>query len=98
MRAVIESLPGSKIREVANAGIGRDDVLAVCAATTDDLTGTAVELVHHRAVVAPDAVAVDTVTRYVAPDGEASTVASCDFYVITDGLITEIRSYAVDLG
>lgn len=28
MRAVIDQLPGSKIREVANAGLGRSDVLA----------------------------------------------------------------------
>jgi hypothetical protein len=28
MRPVIESLPGSKIREVANAALGRSDVLA----------------------------------------------------------------------
>ena len=28
MRATIARLPASKIREVANAGLGRDDVLA----------------------------------------------------------------------
>ncbi len=28
MRSVIRNLPGSKIREVANAGMGREDVLA----------------------------------------------------------------------
>jgi len=38
MRAVIESLPGSKIREVANAGIGRDDVLAFWFGESDETT------------------------------------------------------------
>jgi hypothetical protein len=30
MRAAIRALPGSKIREVANAGLGRSDVLPFC--------------------------------------------------------------------
>ncbi|MEO6744610.1 MAG: pyridoxal phosphate-dependent aminotransferase [Caldimonas sp.] len=38
MRAVIESLPGSKIREVANAGIGRDDVLPFWFGESDETT------------------------------------------------------------
>ncbi|MEO6408537.1 MAG: pyridoxal phosphate-dependent aminotransferase [Burkholderiaceae bacterium] len=38
MRQVIEELPGSKIREVANAGIGRDDVLAFWFGESDEVT------------------------------------------------------------
>jgi aspartate/methionine/tyrosine aminotransferase len=38
MRAAIESLPGSKIREVANAGIGRQDVLAFWFGESDEAT------------------------------------------------------------
>jgi aspartate/methionine/tyrosine aminotransferase len=38
MREVIASLPGSKIREVANAGIGRDDVLAFWFGESDETT------------------------------------------------------------
>jgi len=38
MRSVIEALPGSKIREVANAGIGRDDVLAFWFGESDEPT------------------------------------------------------------
>ncbi|MBL8315235.1 MAG: pyridoxal phosphate-dependent aminotransferase [Rubrivivax sp.] len=38
MRAAIESLPGSKIREVANAGIGRQDVLAFWFGESDEVT------------------------------------------------------------
>jgi hypothetical protein len=36
---------------------------------------------------------VDTVARY--EDG--SVVSSCDVYGFTDGLVTSIRSYAVEL-
>jgi aspartate/methionine/tyrosine aminotransferase len=38
MRAAIESLPGSKIREVANAGLGRADVLAFWFGESDEPT------------------------------------------------------------
>ena len=38
MRSVISELPGSKIREVANAGIGRDDVLAFWFGESDEPT------------------------------------------------------------
>ena len=38
MRSVIEQLPGSKIREVANAGLGRDDILAFWFGESDEPT------------------------------------------------------------
>jgi len=38
MRTVIEQLPGSKIREVANAGLGRSDVLAFWFGESDEPT------------------------------------------------------------
>ena len=42
MRPVIADLPASKIREVANAGIGRDDVLAFWFGESDEVTPTAI--------------------------------------------------------
>ena len=38
MRSVIDELPGSRIREVANSGIGRDDVLAFWFGESDEPT------------------------------------------------------------
>jgi aspartate/methionine/tyrosine aminotransferase len=38
MRPVIDSLPASKIREVANAGMGREDVLAFWFGESDEVT------------------------------------------------------------
>ena len=38
MRAAIKALPGSKIREVANAGLGRSDVLAFWFGESDEVT------------------------------------------------------------
>ena len=48
MRSVIDELPGSKIREVANAGIGRDDVLAFWFGESDEPTP---EFIRQAAVV-----------------------------------------------
>ena len=42
MRDAIASLPGSKIREVANAGLGRSDVLAFWFGESDEVTPQAV--------------------------------------------------------
>jgi aspartate/methionine/tyrosine aminotransferase len=42
MRPEIETLPGSKIREVANAGLGRSDVLAFWFGESDEVTPEAV--------------------------------------------------------
>jgi aspartate/methionine/tyrosine aminotransferase len=42
MRDVIQQLPGSKIREVANAGLGRDDVLAFWFGESDEPTPQAI--------------------------------------------------------
>ena len=42
MPRVIEDLPGSKIREVANAGLGRDDGLAFWFGESDEVTPDAV--------------------------------------------------------
>jgi aspartate/methionine/tyrosine aminotransferase len=42
MRDVIRDLPGSRIREVANAGIGRSDVLAFWFGESDEVTPEAV--------------------------------------------------------
>ena len=42
MRSAIEELPGSRIREVANAGMGRDDVLAFWFGESDEVTPLAV--------------------------------------------------------
>ena len=39
LREALRSLPASKIREVANAGLGRDDVLAFWFGESDEVTG-----------------------------------------------------------
>ncbi len=52
MRPVIADLPGSKIREVANAGMGRDDVLAFWFGESDEVTPEFVREAAVRSIVA----------------------------------------------
>ena len=49
MRLAIEQLPASRIREVANAGLGRSDVLPFWFGESDEVTPVAVrEVRRHR--------------------------------------------------
>src|SRR4051812_28452822 len=52
MRAAIEALPGSKIREVANAGLGRSDVLAFWFGESDEVTPEPIRAAAARSLAA----------------------------------------------
>ena len=52
MRPVIADLPGSKIREVANAGLGRSDVLAFWFGESDEITPDVVREAAQRSIAA----------------------------------------------
>jgi aspartate/methionine/tyrosine aminotransferase len=54
MRQVIAGLPGSKIREVANAALGRDDVLAFWFGESDEVTPDFVRAAAIRSINAGD--------------------------------------------
>jgi len=79
----------------ANA-IGKKAVVDVCEGTRRELTDVTIRFTRFRAVVAGDAVVVDTIVEYTGP-GEASSVASCDLFDFHDGLVTTIRSFTVEL-
>ena len=81
----------------SDAYAGRQAVIAACDQSAAYLAGVASDIVRSRTVVGDDAVVVDTLTRYVDPDGGVSTVASCDIYDFADGLLTAIVSYNIEL-
>lgn len=78
---------------------GRQSVVAACEATLAELATTTTDFSRFVVVADPDgqAVAVDVVARYVDADGRTSVVSSCDIYEFSDGLVTTITSYAVEL-
>jgi ketosteroid isomerase-like protein len=76
---------------------GRQAVVDACEATLAELATTTVEFVRFVVVADDVAAAVDAVGRYTDADGEVGVVSSCDVYEFTDGVLTTITSYAVDL-
>ena len=78
---------------------GRQAVVDACEATLAELATTTTDFSRFVVVADPDgsAVAVDVIARYVDADGTTSVVSSCDIYEFSDGQVTAITSYAVEL-
>lgn len=75
---------------------GADAVRQTCRDTLESLEGTSVEFDRSVTAAGSDVVAVDTVTRYVRPDG-VTAVASCAVYEFHGEKISSITSYAVEV-
>lgn len=75
---------------------GADAVRRTCQDTLESLKGTSVEFDRRVTAAGDDVVAVDTVVRYVRPDG-VTAVASCAIYEFAGEQITTITSYAVEV-
>lgn len=76
---------------------GSDAVVRVCTDAADDLSRTTVTYIRNEAVVGEHAVAVDTLAEYRDHDGAVSMVASCDLLSFTEGKISMIRSYNIEV-
>jgi hypothetical protein len=77
--------------------IGRDAVIDVCESTSRALAATRTEFLRFLIIDGGEAVAVDSIARYVEDSGATTTVASCDIYEFHHGLVTTITSYTVAL-
>jgi hypothetical protein len=110
-RSVAEAFSGHRFREtyphlspdvtwVARGDsrtVGRDAVIAACDDSAEELSQLSTEFLVFRSVAEDDTVAVETVGRYVEPDGATSYVASCDLYDFVDGELARIVSYASEI-
>lgn len=76
--------------------VGRDEVMATCARSAAYLAGVTSTFRKVRVVVGENCVVVDCEVDYTEESG-SSRVASCDLYDFTDGRLTEITSYTVEL-
>jgi limonene-1,2-epoxide hydrolase len=75
---------------------GADAVRRTCRDTLESLEGARMEFDRCVTAAGADVVAVDTVARYVRPDG-MTAVASCAIYEFEGEEITAITSYAVEI-
>jgi limonene-1,2-epoxide hydrolase len=77
---------------------GKEKVIAVCRESAAYLTGVATDFVKFRTVVTDDCVVIDSVAEYTNKEEKPSYVASCDIYDFTNGKVSEITSYTVEVG
>ncbi len=75
---------------------GADAVRQTCRDTLESLEGTSSEFDRCVTAAGADVVAVDTVVRYIRPDG-VTAVASCAIYEFDGEKIRAITSYAVEV-
>lgn len=76
--------------------VGRDEVTATCARSAAYLAGVTSTFRRVRVVGEDSCVVVDCQVDY-AEEGGTSRVSSCDLYEFTDGRLTSITSYTVQL-
>jgi ketosteroid isomerase-like protein len=76
--------------------VGKPAVVDLCKRSAADLEQVTTSFLRFRVVVAEDCVIAESLAQYVATDG-TSIVASCDLYDFSDGLVTEITSYNIEL-
>ena len=77
--------------------VGKEAAIEACEGTLQELAHTETTFTKFRTVVGADAVVVDVVGQYSAPDQARSVVASCDIFDFSDGLIRTITSYTTEL-
>ncbi|HEY5848775.1 MAG TPA: nuclear transport factor 2 family protein [Microlunatus sp.] len=76
---------------------GRQQVVDACEQTLAGLESTTNEFTRFLTIAHDQAVAVDSIGRYVAADGTTSVVSSCDVYEFDAGRVVAITSYTVEI-
>jgi hypothetical protein len=77
--------------------VGSDAVISACEETAAELADVTTRFLQFRSIVAEDCVVVDSVADYTDSAGDTTTVASCDIYDFTNGKVSGIRSYNIEL-
>lgn len=77
--------------------VGREDVARTREQSAKYLAGVTTTFSKFRLVVGKDSVVVDSEAEYADLDG-SSVVASCDSYDFTEGRLSAITSYTIELG
>ena len=76
---------------------GRAELIETCDQSAAYLAGVTTTFSRFRSVVGENTVVIDSLADYIDGDGETTTVASCDIYDFTDGLLSRITSYTMEL-
>lgn len=76
---------------------GKADLMDTCDQSAAYLAGATTHFHRFRSVVGESSVVIDSLADYIDGENEITTVASCDIYDFTDGLLSRITSYTVEL-
>jgi hypothetical protein len=74
---------------------GRDRVIAECENSASYLATVETRFVKFRVLSGEDWVVIDSTAVYESPQEARSTVASCDIFRFSAGMIVEITSYNI---
>ena len=77
--------------------VGKQAAVEACEGTLQELADTDTTFSKFRTIVGTDAVVVDVIGEYTAPDKAKSVVASCDIFDFADEMIRSITSYTTEL-
>ena len=77
---------------------GKEAFIGACETTAAELDGVSTEFRQFRVLAGDDWVVIDSLAAYIAGDEPTVNVASCDIYRFTDGMLTELTSYNIELG
>ena len=77
---------------------GKPAVVAACQASAEYLATVTTTFLRTRTIDGGDHVVIDSLAEYFEPDGDSTTVGSCDIYAVSDGRISAITSYNVEVG
>lgn len=77
--------------------VGKQEVMTACERTLEELASVTTRFRKLRVIDADGCVVVDSIGEYGESGGALSVVASCDILDFTDGLVTDITSYTVEL-
>lgn len=76
---------------------GSEQVKAACEQSLGQLDRMTTQFLRFKAITGPDAVAIDSVAKYVDAKWNTSFVRSCDVYEFTEGYLTAITSYTAEI-
>jgi hypothetical protein len=76
---------------------GIEQVRSACEQSLAQLERTTTQFLRFKTIAGPDAVAIDSIAKYVDAKWQSSIVRSCDVYEFTEGYLTTITSYTAEI-
>ena len=76
---------------------GREQVVYACEQSLTELERQTTQFLRFKTVADADAVAIDSVAKYVDAKWRTSFVRSCDVYEFTQGYLSAITSYTAEI-